>query len=63
MPRKCGIINAFCSETCNVGKKVCAWGLLSSLASVVEAVGGVFFFFIYRREFSLKNKQQQHKPV
>ena len=63
MPRKCGISNAFCSETCNVGKKVCAWGLLSSLASVVEAVGGVFFLFIQLREFSLKNKQQQHKPV
>lgn len=46
MPRKRGIINAFCSETCNVGKKVCAWGLLSSIASVVKAVGGVFFFFI-----------------
>ena len=46
MPRKCGIGNTFCSETCKVGKKVCAWGLLSSLASVVEAVGGVFFFFI-----------------
>lgn len=63
MPRKCGIINAFCAETCNVGKKVCASGLLSSLASVVEAVGGVFFFFIKMREFSLKNKQQQYKPV
>ena len=63
MPRKCGIGNTFCSETCNVGKKVCACGLLSSLASLFAAVGGVFFFFIKRREFSLKNKQQQHKPV
>ena len=45
MPRKRGIGNTFCSETCNVEKKVCACGLLSSLASVVEAVGGVFFFF------------------
>lgn len=46
MPRKCGISNAFCAEMCNVGKKVCAWGLLSTFASVDEAVGGVSFFFI-----------------
>lgn len=46
MPRKCGISNVFGAETCNVGKKVCAWGLLSAFASVVEAVGGMSFFFI-----------------
>lgn len=63
MPRKCGISNVFCAEKCNVGKKVCAWGLLSAFTLVVEAVGGVSFFFIEFRKFSLKNKQQQHKPV
>ena len=46
MPRKCGISNVFCTEMCNVGKKACAWGLLSTFASVVEAVGGVFLFHI-----------------
>lgn len=63
MPRKCGISNVFCAEMCNVGKKVCTWGLLSAFTLVVEAVGGVSFFFIEFRKFSLKNKQQQHKPV
>lgn len=63
MPRKCGTIRSFCTETCNIGKNVCASGLLSAFASMVEAVGGVSFFFIYLRKFSLKDKQQQHKPV
>lgn len=63
MPRKCGISNVFCTETCNIGKIVCFWGLLSAFASVVGAVGGVSFFFIKLREFSLKDKQQQHEPV
>lgn len=56
MPRKCGISNVFCAEMCNIGKKVCAWGLLSAFTLVVEAVGGVSFFFIEFRKFSLKNK-------
>lgn len=46
MPRKCGISNVFCTETCNIGKKVCASDLLSAFALVIEAVGGVSFFFI-----------------
>ena len=46
MPRKCGTIRLFCTETCNIGKNVCASDLLSAFASVVEAVGGVSFFFI-----------------
>lgn len=46
MPRKCGTIRLFCTETCNIGKNVCASGLLSAFASVVEAIGGVSFFFI-----------------
>lgn len=46
MPRKCGTIRLFCTEICNTGKNVCASGLLSAFASVVEAVGGVSFFFI-----------------
>lgn len=46
MPRKCGTIRLFCTVTCNIGKNVCASGLLSTFASVVEAVGGVSFFFI-----------------
>lgn len=63
MPRKCGTIRLFCTVTCNIGKNVCASGLLSAFASVFEAVGGVSFFFIELRKFSLKDKQQQHKPV
>lgn len=60
MPRKCGTSSVFCAETCNIGKNVFTSGLVSTFASVVEAVGGVSFFFIQLRKFSLNDEQQQY---
>lgn len=63
MPRKCGTSSVFCAETCNIGKNVFTSGLISAFASIVEAVGGVSFFFIQLRKFSLNDEQQQYEPV
>ncbi len=56
MPRKCGTSSVFCAETCNIGKNVFTSGLISAFASIVEAVGGVSFFFIQLRKFSLNDE-------